>query len=76
VDWSILAIILQLVFLEGVLSIDNAAVSGARVSQLPDDRPISVPTRFVCALHIMVSTKKIKPIISRRKMIRRHWWRC
>jgi tellurite resistance protein TerC len=42
-DWSILVIILQLIFLEGILSIDNAAVLGAMVSHLPDDRPIVWP---------------------------------
>ena len=36
-------IVLQLIFLEGVLSIDNAAVIGALVSPLPDDQPIPWP---------------------------------
>ena len=39
-DWTIPIIILQLIFLEGILSIDNAAVLGAMVAPLPDDRPI------------------------------------
>lgn len=39
----VLLIILQLIFLEGILSIDNAAVLGALVSPLPDDQPISWP---------------------------------
>jgi tellurite resistance protein TerC len=39
----ILIIILQLIFLEGILSIDNAAVIGALVSPLPDDRRIPWP---------------------------------
>ena len=34
-DWSILGIIIQLIFLEGILSIDNAAVLGALVAKLP-----------------------------------------
>ena len=32
----IFIIVLQLIFLEGILSIDNAAVIGALVSPLPD----------------------------------------
>jgi len=36
--WPIAIIILQLIFLEGILSIDNAAVIGALVSPLPDDQ--------------------------------------
>jgi len=36
-------IVLQLIFLEGILSIDNAAVIGALVSPLPDDRRIPWP---------------------------------
>ena len=35
--WPVVIIILQLIFLEGILSIDNAAVIGALVSPLPDD---------------------------------------
>jgi tellurite resistance protein TerC len=42
-DWSILVIIFQLIFLEGILSIDNAAVLGAMVIHLPDDQPIRWP---------------------------------
>jgi tellurite resistance protein TerC len=40
-DWTIPLIILQLIVLEGLLSIDNAAVLGAMVSDLPDH--IGVP---------------------------------
>jgi len=36
-------IVLQLIFLEGVLSIDNAAVLGVMVSVLPDKEPIPWP---------------------------------
>ena len=36
--WPVIAIILQLIFLEGILSIDNAAVLGVLVSPLPDDK--------------------------------------
>jgi tellurite resistance protein TerC len=36
-------IIIQLIFLEGILSIDNAAVLGAMVSVLPDNRLVPYP---------------------------------
>lgn len=39
----VLIIILQLIFLEGILSIDNAAVIGALVSPLPDDKHVVWP---------------------------------
>jgi YkoY family integral membrane protein len=39
----VLIIILQLIFLEGILSIDNAAVIGALVSPLPDDQHVVWP---------------------------------
>lgn len=42
-DYSIIVIILQLIFLEGILSIDNAAILGAMVAPLPDDRPVIWP---------------------------------
>ena len=42
-NWAVVVIILQLIFLEGILSIDNAAVLGAMVSHLPDDTPIEWP---------------------------------
>ena len=41
--WPIFIIILQLIFLEGILSIDNAAVIGALVSPLPDDQHVVWP---------------------------------
>ena len=40
---SIGSILIQLIFLEGILSIDNAAVLGAMVSVLPDDKPVPYP---------------------------------
>lgn len=40
---TVLGIVFQLVFLEGILSIDNAAVLGAMVASLPDDRAIDWP---------------------------------
>ncbi|MBK8129134.1 MAG: tellurium resistance protein TerC [bacterium] len=39
-------IIIQLIFLEGVLSIDNAAVLGALASTLPADKPIPFPRQI------------------------------
>ncbi len=42
-DLSVVVIIGQLIFLEGILSIDNVAVLGAMVSHLPDDRAIMWP---------------------------------
>lgn len=41
--WPLIAIIFQLIFLEGILSIDNAAVIGALVSPLPDDQDVPWP---------------------------------
>lgn len=41
--WPVAIIILQLIFLEGILSIDNAAVIGALVSPLPSDKPVPWP---------------------------------
>ncbi len=42
-DIAAVTIVLQLIFLEGILSIDNAAVLGAMVAHLPNDRPIPWP---------------------------------
>jgi tellurite resistance protein TerC len=42
-EWSIVVVILQLVFLEGILSIDNAAVLGALVAPLSDSQDIEWP---------------------------------
>jgi tellurite resistance protein TerC len=41
--WPVIAIVLQLIFLEGILSIDNAAVLGVLVSPLPNDEWIPWP---------------------------------
>jgi len=46
VNWFFLTIIIQLIFLECILSIDNAAVMGAMVAHLPDDRPTPWPARL------------------------------
>ena len=40
---GIVTIVIQLIFLEGILSIDNAAVLGAMVSVLPRDVPVPYP---------------------------------
>src|SRR5258706_651015 len=44
--WPVIAIVFQLIFLEGILSIDNAAVLGALVTRLPDDQGIPWPSTF------------------------------
>lgn len=43
IDWTIPLIILQLIFLEGILSIDNAAVLGALVTPLPSNEEVPWP---------------------------------
>ncbi len=40
---EVIIIVLQLIFLEGILSIDNAAVLGAMVAPLPANKPIPWP---------------------------------
>lgn len=50
-DFGIITIIAQLVFLECILSIDNAAVIGAMVARLPND----CPTPWPAALHPIMS---------------------
>ena len=41
---EVVIIVLQLIFLEGILSIDNAAVLGAMVAPLPTDEPVPWPS--------------------------------
>ena len=41
---EIVLVVLQLIFLEGILSIDNAAVLGAMVAQLPANKPVPWPS--------------------------------
>ena len=41
--WPIVLIVLQLIFLEGILSIDNAAIIGALVTPLPANEEIPWP---------------------------------
>jgi len=58
----VLIIILQLIFLEGILSIDNAAVIGALVSPLPDDQRIVWPPslqRFGDWLHPVLGNQRM-----------------
>jgi tellurite resistance protein TerC len=45
-DFSIIIIVIQLIFLEGILSIDNAAVLGAMVNTLPAKEAIPWPKGF------------------------------
>jgi tellurite resistance protein TerC len=61
-DWSIPVIVLQLIALEGLLSIDNAAVLGALVVPLPDDRPIEWPkglARFGAILRPVLGNQRL-----------------
>lgn len=45
-DFSFIVIVLQLIFLEGILSIDNAAILGAMVNPLPADEAIPWPKQL------------------------------
>ena len=59
--WPVIIIILQLIFLEGILSIDNAAVIGALVSPLPDRKPVEWPKglqRFGDWLHPLLGNQR------------------
>ena len=58
----IFVIILQLIFLEGILSIDNAAVIGALVAPLPDDKHVEWPRslqRFGEWLHPVLGNQRL-----------------
>src|SRR5215212_1559837 len=60
--WPIFIIILQLIFLEGILSIDNAAVIGALVSPLPDNQHVVWPKslqRFGEWLHPILGNQRM-----------------
>lgn len=62
-DWSsAIVVILQLIFLEGILSIDNAAVLGAMVSRLPEKEPIPWPR----ALHGL--GRALDPLLGKQRM--------
>jgi len=56
-DLAFITIILQLIFLECILSIDNAAVLGAMVTPLPNNRPVPWPR----SLHGILS--KLDPFL-------------
>ena len=60
--WPVVVIILQLIFLEGILSIDNAAVIGALVSPLPNDEEVPWPGKLTWlgkALHPILGFQRI-----------------
>jgi YkoY family integral membrane protein len=60
--WPIFIIVLQLIFLEGILSIDNAAVIGALVSPLPEDKRVEWPRalqRFGEWLHPVLGNQRL-----------------
>lgn len=44
--WPLILIVFQLIFLEGILSIDNAAVIGALVTPLPNDQEVPWPGKL------------------------------
>jgi tellurite resistance protein TerC len=48
---DIVGVVIQLIFLEGVLSIDNAAVLGAMASKLPKETPIPWPRSLQFLTH-------------------------
>jgi len=48
---GLVSIIIQLMFLEGILSIDNAAVLGAMVVKLPGDKPVPYPPQLQFLQH-------------------------
>lgn len=50
-DASAITIIFQLIFLECILSIDNAAVLGAMVIPLPNNKPVPWPSRLKPLFH-------------------------
>lgn len=61
-DWTVIVIIIQLIFLEGILSIDNAAILGAMVSKLPEHEPIPWPkwmSKFGPKLDKMLGPQRI-----------------
>lgn len=60
-DGAMVLVVIQLIFLEGILSIDNAAVLGAMVSHLPDERPVPWPRalrRIGDALHPLLGNER------------------
>lgn len=60
--WPVIVIILQLIFLEGILSIDNAAVIGALVSPLPENEEVPWPAALKglgVALHPLLGFQRM-----------------
>ena len=60
--WPIFIIVIQLIFLEGILSIDNAAVIGALVTPLPEDKRVEWPKglqRFGDWLHPVLGNQRL-----------------
>ena len=60
--WPIVVIVLKMIFLEGILSIDNAAVIGALVSPLPSDEHVPWPgglKKLGDWLHPMLGTQRM-----------------
>lgn len=51
-DFSIIVIVIQLIFLEGILSIDNAAILGAMVATLPEKEAIPWPKSIRKFAHV------------------------
>lgn len=60
-DFAIVGIVIQLIFLEGILSIDNAAVLGALVAHLPADREVPWPK----ALHFLA--RPLNPLLGHQR---------
>ena len=60
--WPVIVIIFQLIFLEGILSIDNAAVLGVLVSPLPDD--IGIPWPF----WLKNVGKRLEPLLGNQRI--------
>jgi len=58
---TVVIIILQLIFLEGILSIDNAAVMGTMVAELPNDIPAPWPKSLTKI------GKKLHPILGNQQ---------
>ncbi len=52
-DFSFIVIVVQLIFLEGILSIDNAAVLGAMVTPLPADETVPWPKKLSRFGHVL-----------------------
>ena len=62
IDWTIPLIILKLIFLEGILSIDNAAVLGALVTPLPNNKEVPWPKMLQKVGHAL------RPVLGYQRM--------